>query len=172
VIATNGSNGLVDINGPAINNGAMEIDSATPSNAGGAPQTQGQTTSQDPKSTTALPQDWQKFLNPITEEAFLPWPAEQDIRRGALASIQILVNSGVDPWTFDPERSGELEAERKRIEEEDEKAKGEEQARVEEERRREMERRMSASAAAGGERREEKPKVFQLETLDDDDDSE
>jgi hypothetical protein len=149
----------------------MEIDSATPSNAGGAIQTQGQT-SEESNSTTALPQDWQKFLNPITEESFLPWPAEQDIRRGALASIQILVNSGVDPWTFDPERSGELEAERKRIEEQEEKLKVEEQARMEEERRRERERRMSTSGAAGGERSEEKPKVFQLETFDDDDDSE
>ena len=97
-----------------------------------------------------------------------------EIRRGALSSIQILVRDGVDPWTFDPAKAGELEAERKRVEEEEETAravKAEEMARMEEERRRDMERRMSSSAAAGAgaERREEAPKVFQLETFDDDD---
>jgi len=78
---------------------------------------------------------------------FVPWPSEETIRRGALASIQILVDQGVDPSTFDPEKSAELEAERKRVEEEQERLREQERARLEEERRREMERRMSVSGA-------------------------
>jgi hypothetical protein len=171
VVAPNGNNGVTDLNGPAINNGgAMEIDSATPSNAGGAPH--GQTSQETSNSTTALPEDWQQHLNPLAGMTFFPWPAETDIKRGALATIQVLLDRGEDPATFDPERGAELEADRQRIADEEERVLAEERARLEEERRRDMERRMSASAGAGGERREERPKVFQLETFDDDDDSE
>lgn len=102
---------------------------------------------------------------------FFPWPTETDIKRGALATIQVLLDRGEDPAKFDPERGAELEAERQRIADEEERVLTEKQARVEEERRREMERRMSVSTAAGGEKREERPTVFQLETFDDEDDS-
>jgi hypothetical protein len=134
----------------------MEIDGPAP--ADGATQTQTSQTS-TVKTNTAM---WSQWLNPA-ETQFVPWPSEETIRRGALASIQILVDQGIDPATFDPEKSAELEAERKRVEEEQERA------RLEEERRREMERRMSVSGAAP-ERREEQPKVFQVETFDDDED--
>jgi hypothetical protein len=77
-----------------------------------------------------------------------------------------LVGAGVDPWTFDPSRSGELEAERQRLEEEDAKTKAD-IAMVEEERRRVS----VANQGGSGERREEAPKVFQLETFDNDSDS-
>ena len=55
-----------------------------------------------------------------------------------MASIQILVDQGVDLSTFDPERSAELEAERKRVEEDQERLREQERARLEEERRREL----------------------------------
>ncbi|KAL3421103.1 hypothetical protein PVAG01_07548 [Phlyctema vagabunda] len=140
-------------------NTAMDLDSQTP-----AAQ---QNSSQD----TTLPAEWQQFLDTSTGQQFVPWPSEETIRRGALASIQILVDQGVDLESFDPARSAELEAERLRIEEENEKAREVEKAGQEEERRREMERRMSISGQANaGRREEEKPKVFQLETFDDDDD--
>ena len=148
----------------------MEIDSATPSNAGGV--THGQTSQDTSNSITALPQEWQQSLNPLAQTSFFPWPAEHDIKRGALATIQVLLDRGEDPATFDPERGAELEAERQRIVEEEERVQAAERARLEEERLRDMERRMSVSGSAGGERREERPKVFQLETFDDDDDSE
>lgn len=139
---------------------AMDIDGTTP----GASQVQN---SQD----TALPVEWQQFLDTTSGLQFLPWPSEETIRRGALASIQILVDQGIDLETFDPARSAELEAERQRIEEENERAREEQKAKEEEERRREMERRMSVGATGGPARaQEEKPKVFQLETFDDDDD--
>jgi len=101
-------------------------------------------------------------------------PTEETIRRGALASIQILLNQGVDPATFDPGRSAELEAERKRLEEEAECAREEQEAerkRAEMERRALMEQRRRESAAAGGTVQEQRPAVFTgLDLLDDEDD--
>jgi Vitamin-D-receptor interacting Mediator subunit 4 len=129
---------------------AIDIDGATPA----AVQTQTQTSEATSTAKTNVAM-WDQYLNPA-DAPFIPWPSEETIRRGALASIQILVDQGVDPSTFDPERSAELEAERKRVEEE-------------EERRREMERRISVSGSVP-EKREEQPKVFQLQTFDDDED--
>ena len=148
----------------------MEADSATPSNAGGV--TQGQTSQDSSNTTTALPLDWQLHLNPQAQTQFLPWPADYDIKRGALATIQVLLDRGKDPSTFDPERGVELEEEWKRKQEEEDKVQAEELARLEDDRRREIERRMSTSQSAVTDRRDERPKVFQLETFDDDDDSE
>jgi Vitamin-D-receptor interacting Mediator subunit 4 len=144
---------------------AMEIDGVTPAAAATQTQTNTQTSEATTvKTNTAM---WSRYLNPA-DAPFMPWPSEETIRRGALASIQILVDQGIDPATFDPEKSAELEAERKRVEEEQEALREQERARLEEERRREMERRMSVSGVP--ERREEPQKVFQLETFDDDED--
>jgi len=158
VAVTNGVDKDVQMNSDA----AMDIDSATPS---GVAQTSQDTMS----SSISLPNNFSQWLNPLADLPFIPWPTEDAIRRGALASIQVLLDQGVDPATFDPEKSAELEAERKRIMEEEDRIRDEERARMEEERRRELERRMSAGGPVGGERREERPKVFQLETFDDDD---
>jgi hypothetical protein len=144
--------------------GGMDRDSATPA----AIQSQNTTT-----TSTSLPEGFTQFLNPLADSPFIPWPTEETIRRGALASIQVLLDQNIDPATFDPAKSAELEAERKRIAEEEDRAREEQKAKAEEERRREMERRMSVSgnvAAAG--REQEKPGVFQLETFDDDEESE
>lgn len=107
----------------------------------------------------------------------MPWPTEETIRRGALASIQILLDSGIDPATFDPERSAELEAERKRREEEAEAQKQEQEELARREReerlREEMQRRQSSGANLGAAPREEKkPAQFQLLDLDDMDEDE
>jgi len=104
----------------------------------------------------------------------VPWPREEDIRRGALASIQVLLDQGVDPATFDPERSAELEEERKRKVEEEERAREV----AEEERRRDMERRRSevlgnlgaAGGMSAGQGQERPVQKFQLESFDDEDD--
>ncbi|RKF60705.1 Mediator of RNA polymerase II transcription subunit 4 [Erysiphe neolycopersici] len=58
---------------------------------------------------------WFEYLNPRSDKPWTPWPYEETIRRGALASIQVLINQGIDPATFDPEKGAELEAERKRL---------------------------------------------------------
>ncbi|KAI1006067.1 hypothetical protein K3495_g2149 [Podosphaera aphanis] len=110
---------------------------------------------------------WADYLNPRNDIPWTPWPSEETIRRGALASIQILLNQGIDPATFDPEKSAELEAERKRIVEEEDKLREDERLRLDEEQRMQRERRMGANHTT---RREEQPKVFQLETFDDEDD--
>jgi hypothetical protein len=114
---------------------------------------------------------WNGYLGRGNDIGWTPWPTPDAIRSGALASIQILVDQGIDPATFDPEKGAELEAERKRIMEEEDLKREQEQVRMEEERRKEMERRMSLSGARS-ERVQEQPKVFQLETFDDDDDDE
>ncbi|TVY32327.1 Mediator of RNA polymerase II transcription subunit [Lachnellula subtilissima] len=141
----------------------MDVDSGTPIGIGGAAQPQvSQAT--NASNNTALPTEYSRWLNP-PPDMFVPWPNEETIRRGALASIQILVDTGVDPATFDPAKSAELEVERKRIQEEEDRAREEG-----EERRRQVERRMSS--VGGGEVRvhaQEKAKAFQLETFDDDD---
>jgi hypothetical protein len=147
---------------------AMEIDSATPATTQTAQNTQN-TAATTTTATNSLPESWVQFLNPNTGQFFVPWPSEESIRKGALASIEILMNQGVDPAVFDPEKIAELEAERKRIAEEAERAMEEEQARyrrVEEERRRSV----VGRGSAGGERGGEQTKVFQLETFDDDED--
>lgn len=113
--------------------------------------------------TTALPEHLDAHLKPVP--SFVPWPSEEVIRRGAMASIQTLLNEGIDPATFDPEKVAELEAMTREREAEDEERREKE----EEERRVEMERRM-----AGGQRRgtvEERPNVFTgLDMPEDDDD--
>jgi hypothetical protein len=136
----------------------------------------------DAENPTALPAVVSDWLNPLAgSAAFVPWPTEETIRRGALASIQVLLDTGVDPATFDPERSAELEAERKRREEEAEALKAQqeaEKARLEQERREELQRRQSVStslmaAGPGSARAEEKPAVFTgLDILDDMDEDE
>lgn len=159
---SNGNTPVVVTNGVEINlqmNTAMDIDSVPPA--------AGQTHASQP-SNTQLPKDLSDWLNP-SDLPFMPWPTEEAIRRGALASIKVLVDQGVDPSTFDPEKSAELEAERKRIMEEEDRAREEERTRIEGERRKEMERRMSVAATGSDARREEQTKVFQLENFDDDD---
>lgn len=146
---------------------AMEVDSGTPMN--GAAQT-----SQETTTSTSLPLGFTQFLNPSAEIPFIPWPSEEAIRKGALASIQILLDQGKDPATFDPEKSAELEAERKKIAEEEDRVKEDRRVEMEEARRREMDRRASVAGASAGQSRgeQERPAVFQLEEFDEDDESE
>jgi hypothetical protein len=155
VLAVNGSDTQTQ---PAM---AAEVDSTTLTGEG--------TQATDVSGVKTNSKNWAEFLGPQDDLGWTPWPSPYAIRNGALASIQILVDQGLDPATFDPEKSAELEAERKRVMEEEDLKREQEQARIEEERRREMERRTSASGARP-ERVQEQPKVFQLETFDDDDD--
>lgn len=106
--------------------------------------------------------DW---INPTnTAPTFVPWPSEEVIRRGALASIQVLIDQGMDPATFDPERSQELEAERRRREEDLDRQK--EEAEVER-----RSRHNAANTQVGVQRTRQEPAVFTgLDLLDDDED--
>lgn len=104
-----------------------------------------------PPQPTALPDEWTRFLDPLTDTTFQPWPTEDKIRGGALAAIQALMQQGVDPRGFDPaeeEARRMREEEERRVQEEQEarereenlRRMREEQARVARERQRERER--------------------------------
>lgn len=127
---------------------------------------------------TALPPHLAEWLNPLAQSAeFAPWPSEETIRRGALAQIQVLVDEGKDPATWDPEKAAQEEEERKRQEEEWERKQEEERkaqmAKMEQQARERAEARAKAQAeggpAAAAPPREEKKAYTGLDDLDDDD---
>ncbi|KAL1839654.1 hypothetical protein VTJ49DRAFT_1264 [Mycothermus thermophilus] len=138
-----------------------------------------------------LPPNLRPAVNPLRDATFLPWPSEARIRSGALAAVQALVDSGINPKGYDP---AEEERRRKLAEEEErERLRREAEEREERERRmreerermaRERERARMQSQQEGGlvpglERREsllatggggQKPKQFTFLGADDDDD--
>ncbi|KAM5347915.1 hypothetical protein ACJ41O_007739 [Fusarium nematophilum] len=173
------------VQSPAVMNG-------TP-HASQEPATQQTTTS----SNTNLPEVWSQFLNPLSGQLFFPWPQEDKIRAGSLASNQLLMEQGIDPRGYDPveeeERKLREEEERKRKEEEERLAQEEhdrkmreerERARVERERQRERDqeawRRASVVGGPSGGPGENRPapgpqqkaqfQFTNLDDLDDDDD--
>lgn len=110
------------VQSPAVMNGTPQMNSE--------PATQQTGTS----ANTTLPEVVSQYLNPLSGQTFFPWPMEDKIRAGALASNQILSEQGIDPKGYDPVE----EEERKRREEEERKER-EEQERLElEEKERKM----------------------------------
>lgn len=85
---------------------------------------------------TSLPDNMNQFLNPLSGQLFFPWPLEDKIRSGALASNQILLEQGINPRGYDPV----AEEERKRKEEEERKEREEKEKQERAEREREAER--------------------------------
>ncbi|KAM4060501.1 vitamin-D-receptor interacting mediator subunit 4 domain-containing protein [Hirsutella rhossiliensis] len=83
---------------------------------------------------TSLPEGMSQYLNPLSGQLFFPWPPEDKIRSGSLASYQILAEQGIDPRNYDPA----TEEERKRKEEEERKAKEEREKAEREERERQL----------------------------------
>jgi hypothetical protein len=58
-------------------------------------------------TTTALPSVIAEWINPTDSgPGFAPWPLEETIQRGALASIQALLDQGIDPATVQEAGSG------------------------------------------------------------------
>lgn len=167
-IVTNGSTPSVTVTGNGANGNAMDVDvpSIAPNGANPPALSQEQTPQQS-QAISALDPEYLHSLNqPFAPRQFLPWARDDEIRTGALATLQALLDNGIDPEGWDPE----LEEQKKR--EAAEKLEREEEAqRVKDEERRklEMERRNNAmsSAPSGAERPN---KVFQLDEFDDDDD--
>lgn len=162
-IKTNGTSTPIVTNGAIGGLNSGEAGTATPIDA---------------ENATALPAPISEWLNPLSSgPPFVPWPTEEKIRQGALGNIQLLLDQGIDPATFDPEKSAELEAERKRLELEAEIRKAEQEAqiaRIEEERREELRRRQSVSTGlmtGAPVREDQQPAVFTgfdiLEDIDD-----
>jgi len=123
-------------------------------------------------SKASMPEHLIQFLNYTGSDHFVPWPTDDEIRRGALGKIKLLHDQGIDPATFDPAESEALEEQRKKMIEEEDEARVEKQRVDEETRNQDNERRAMARAQAAGQPSgaPEKQKVFQLETFDDDED--
>ncbi|APA09097.1 hypothetical protein sscle_04g038670 [Sclerotinia sclerotiorum 1980 UF-70] len=170
-VATNGSTTpSVTVTGNGANGNAMDIDvpSVTPNGANPLSASQDSPSQQPSQSKSALDAGYVQFLNKgFNDKVFVPWAREEDIRMGALASIQALVDSGIDPEGWDPE----LEEQKKR-EKAEELERQEEAQRVKEEERRRLEMERRSNAMSGGQSGAgvERPKVFQLDEFDDDDD--
>jgi flagellar biosynthesis GTPase FlhF len=106
-------------------------------NGTGTPQLSSQLLSSQQANTsmnTSLPEIVSQYLNPLSGQPFFPWPAEDKIRSGALASNQILSDQGIDLKGYDPV----AEEERKKKEEEERKEQEERERLEQEERERKM----------------------------------
>jgi hypothetical protein len=100
---------------------------------------------------TSLPEAMSQYLNPLSGQLFFPWPLEDKIRSGSLASYQVLIEQGIDPKGYDPA----MEEEIKRKEEEDRMAK-EDQEKAERETREKQLREEREKARIERERQREK----------------
>lgn len=170
------------VQSPAVLNGTPQMSFEPP--------TQQTTTS----ANTLLPEAMSQYLNPLSGQLFFPWPLEDSIRSGALASNQILTEQGIDPRGYDPaeeeERKLKEEEEKKEREEkerqereEHERKMLEERERLRQERERQQEEWRRASVAAGvapaipsldrtstGPAEKKQFQFTNLDDLDDDDD--
>ncbi|KHN98987.1 Mediator of RNA polymerase II transcription subunit 4 [Metarhizium album ARSEF 1941] len=118
----------------------------------GTPQLAADQATQQPANiNTSLPEGMSQYLNPLSGQLFFPWPLEDKIRSGSLASYQVLVEQGIDPKGYDPA----TEEERKLKEEEERKAK-EELEKAEREAREKQLREEREKARAERERQREK----------------
>ncbi|KAI2624764.1 vitamin-D-receptor interacting mediator subunit 4-domain-containing protein [Xylaria nigripes] len=166
-----------------VGNGASSFDASQQAN-------------NNPNATTGtdLPETLVTFLNPHSTYTFVPWPSEEQVRHGAIASLAYMAEQGIEAEGYDPEAEKarkEHEEQEKRAAEVRERAERdererrmrEEQARIraERERNREKEdaeswRRASvaiagAPARTGGAPTQTQPKAqFQFMGDDDDDD--
>ncbi|KAI1202274.1 vitamin-D-receptor interacting mediator subunit 4-domain-containing protein [Nemania serpens] len=88
---------------------------------------------------TDLPEPLASFLNPHSAYTFVPWPSEEQVRQGAVASLAYMAEQGIEAEGYDPE----AEKARKAREDEDRK-QDEERERAE---REERERRLREEQA-------------------------
>ncbi|KAI0521410.1 vitamin-D-receptor interacting mediator subunit 4-domain-containing protein [Xylaria bambusicola] len=102
-------------------------------------------------SSTDLPEQLAIYLNPHSAYTFVPWPSEEQVRHGAIASLAYMAEQGIEAEGYDPE------AERARKErEEEERKEAEERERVEREERERRMREEQARLRAERERNREK----------------
>ena len=136
------------------------------------------------RTATELPVHLKPMVNLLDGALFHPWPTEDKIRSGALASYQQLVDRGVDPRGFDPEeeeqRKRDEEQARKEAEEQARRERDEAERHMREERermarereraRQEAERRGSVAAGSARSGGPQKQQFTFLDGMDDDDD--
>jgi uncharacterized protein (DUF3084 family) len=137
-------------------------------------------------SFTSLPEHVSFSLNTLAGAIFVPWPMEEKVRSGVLASNQILAEQGIDPKGYDPveeeERKKTEEEERRAAEEEERKAREERERKTREEREKawrerekaggnkEWRREHSMLGAPSATRGPPEKKQFQFTSIDDMDD--
>ncbi|KAI1815847.1 vitamin-D-receptor interacting mediator subunit 4-domain-containing protein [Poronia punctata] len=122
---------------------------ATPQSQTGVSQSQpsaganGSFESSQQTTHTELPEPLATFLNPHSAYTFVPWPNEEQVRGGAIASLAYLSEQGIEAEGYDPE---EERARREREEEERKQAEERERAEREERERRLREEQANARA--------------------------
>ncbi|KAI1739486.1 vitamin-D-receptor interacting mediator subunit 4-domain-containing protein [Xylaria scruposa] len=100
---------------------------------------------------TDLPETLATFLNPHSAYTFVPWPSEEQVRHGAIASLAYMAEQGIEAEGYDPE------AEKARQEREDEERRAaEDRERAEREDRERHMREEQARARAEREKIREK----------------
>ncbi|TWU71056.1 hypothetical protein ED733_002592 [Metarhizium rileyi] len=104
-----------------------------------------------PSKNTSLPEGMSQYLNPLSGQPFFPWPLEDKIRSGSLASYQVLVEQDIDPKGYNPAAEEE-----KKLKEEVERKAKEEQEKAEREAREKQLREERERARAERERQREK----------------
>ncbi|KAK2599964.1 hypothetical protein QQS21_005266 [Conoideocrella luteorostrata] len=110
---------------------------------------------------TTLPDGINQYLNPLSGQLFFPWPLEDKIRSGALASCQILLEQGIDPKGYDPA----TEEERKRKEEEERKAKEERETAEREQREKQIREEREKARAERERQREQEQQAWRRASL-------
>ncbi|KAI0406893.1 vitamin-D-receptor interacting mediator subunit 4-domain-containing protein [Xylaria palmicola] len=101
----------------------------TPASADASQQTSATTAT----AGTDLPEPLATFLNPHSTYTFVPWPSEEQVRHGAVASLAYVAEQGIEAEGYDPEAE---KARREREEEERRHAEDRERADREERERR------------------------------------
>ncbi|KAI0547620.1 vitamin-D-receptor interacting mediator subunit 4-domain-containing protein, partial [Xylaria curta] len=138
---------------------APETAATTPAGGtpnGATPQAQPTTNGADasqPTTTggTDLPETLATFLNPHSAYTFVPWPSEEQVRHGAIASLAYMAEQGIEAEGYDPQ----VEKERQEREDEERRA-AEDRERAEREDRERHMREEQARARAEREKIREK----------------
>ncbi|KAI0477975.1 vitamin-D-receptor interacting mediator subunit 4-domain-containing protein [Xylaria cf. heliscus] len=78
-------------------------DTSQPTPTPTAAATVASTTTISGTGTADLPSPLATFLNPHSAYTFVPWPSEEQIRHGAIASLAYMAEQGIEPEGYDPE---------------------------------------------------------------------
>ncbi|KAL7627267.1 hypothetical protein AAE478_001456 [Parahypoxylon ruwenzoriense] len=168
------SNNDVKVENGGVGSASTETAATTP--AGGTPngtatpangiqvQPQQQQTPLDPSvsqqtigttTDTSLPEPLQTHLNPNAHLEFIPWPSEEQVRKGAIASLSYLSETGIDPEGYDPE----AEKQRREREQEEERQRQDREEQEKQDRARAQQAQMQQAARIRAEKEREREAV-------------
>lgn len=106
-------------------------DTASPSAAETFVKTQESDLAPEGTAYAALTDAQKEWLDQMAKAPFIPWPNEEDMKLGGLASVQQILREGRDPWhVLGPEEQAEVDARQKEEEEERKKQQADELARL------------------------------------------